>query len=195
LVKLRLRRMGRKKRPFYRIVAADSRAPRDGRFIELVGTYDPLDKPFKVEVNEERVFYWLQNGAQPTDTVKSLLKRKGLWLKWDLLKHGADETKIQEEFAKWEALQAQRAERLAAKEAEKAQAKKEAKEKAKEEQPEAEAAGEEVQAEAASVPAEEAATEEKTTEEAPKEEAAEAAETKAPEQAQAEEVKEEEKQS
>ncbi len=189
MVKLRLRRMGRKKRPYYRIVAADSRAPRDGRFIELVGTYDPLQKPFKVELREDRVFYWLQNGAQPTDTVKSLFKRKGLWLKWDLMKHGADEAKIQEEFAKWEALQAQRAERLAAKEAEKAKAKKSAKEETAEE----EAAPAEAPAEAEPVteeqPAAEAATAEETTEPA-----AETAEAEASETAEKDETKDEEKQ-
>jgi len=180
--------MGRKKRPFYRIVAADSRAPRDGRFIELVGTYDPLQKPFKVDLQEDRVLYWLQNGAQPTDTVKSLFKRKGLWLKWDLMKRGADEAKIQEEFAKWEALQAQRAERLAAKEAEKAKAKKEAKEKAEETEPEAEAAPVEAESAAAEEPAaEETAPAEAATEESK-------AETETPESAEPEETKEEEKQ-
>ena len=94
-VRIRLRRMGRKKRPFYRIVAADSRSPRDGRFIETLGTYNPLTEPATVEVKEERIFYWLQNGAQPTQTVKNLLRRKGIWLKWDLMKHGADEAKTQ----------------------------------------------------------------------------------------------------
>ena len=101
-VKLRLRRMGKKKRPFYRIVAADSRAPRDGRFIELVGTYDPICKPMSVELQEDRIMYWLQNGAQPTDTVKNLFQKKGVWLKWHLQKSGATEAKITEELGKWE---------------------------------------------------------------------------------------------
>ncbi len=134
-VRIRLRRMGRKKRPFYRIVAADSRSPRDGRFIETLGTYNPLEEPMRVEVNEERVFYWLKNGAQPTTTVKSLLRRKGIWLKWDLMKRGADEKKIEEEFKKWEVLQIERQKRL---EAKKAQAKKAKKEAAPEPAPEAE---------------------------------------------------------
>ncbi|HID39684.1 MAG TPA: 30S ribosomal protein S16 [Calditrichaeota bacterium] len=200
MVKLRLRRMGRKKRPFYRIVAADSRAPRDGRFIELIGTYEPLEKPFKVELKEERVFYWLQNGAQPTDTVKSLFKRKGLWLKWDLMKNGADEAKIQEEVAKWEALQAQRAERLAAKEAEDAKAKKEAKEKGAEgeaEVPETETQPEKEKTQAKTTEAEESKpAEEKTQTEAtePVEETSEVAETETAENAE-KEPKEEEKQS
>jgi len=76
-VKIRLKRMGAKKKPFYRIIIADSRMPRDGRFIEEVGTYDPLQNPTKVVLKEERVSYWLRNGAQPTDTVKGLLLRLG----------------------------------------------------------------------------------------------------------------------
>lgn len=114
-VKLRLRRMGKKKRPFYRIVATDMRAPRDGRFIEMLGTYDPLVKPFKVDLEESRILYWLKNGAQPTQTVQSLLKNKGLWLKWDLIKKGADDAKISEEFAKWQLIQSERSKRLAEK--------------------------------------------------------------------------------
>lgn len=113
-VKLRLRRMGRKKKPFYRVVATDSRAPRDGRFIEIVGTYNPLGSETLVELQEDRVYYWLKNGAQPTDTVKNLFQKKGLWLKWDLMRNGADEAKINEEFSKWEALQAAREARIAA---------------------------------------------------------------------------------
>jgi len=75
MVKIRLRRMGAKKNPFYRIVVADSRSPRDGRFIEEIGTYDPLASPSKIEVDLERSDYWIKNGAQPTDTVRALLKK------------------------------------------------------------------------------------------------------------------------
>ena len=81
-VKLRLKRMGAKKRPFYRIVAADSRSPRDGRFIETVGTYDPCKKDNNVNIDEEKAMKWLNNGAQPTDTVKSLLSQAGIWAKY-----------------------------------------------------------------------------------------------------------------
>ncbi len=123
-VRIRLRRMGRKKRPYYRIVVADSRSPRDGRFIETVGTYNPLTEPFQVEVKEDRVIYWLKNGAQPSQTVRSLLSRKGIWLKWDLMKNGADEAKINEEFKKWELLQLERQKRLEAKKAQQAKEKK-----------------------------------------------------------------------
>lgn len=77
MVKLRLRRMGAKKKPFYRIVAADSRYPRDGRFIEELGTYNPLLHPAEVKVDAERVQSWIKNGAQPTETVKALLKKAG----------------------------------------------------------------------------------------------------------------------
>ena len=76
MVKIRLRRMGAKKAPFYRIVVADSRAPRDGRCIEELGTYDPsAEGPSKISVDLERVKYWVSNGAQPTDTVRGLLKK------------------------------------------------------------------------------------------------------------------------
>ena len=80
-VKLRLKRMGSKQKPFYRIVAADSRSPRDGRFIEVVGTYNPIVKENNVTVDEEKVAKWINNGAQPTDTVKSLLSKNGVWAK------------------------------------------------------------------------------------------------------------------
>lgn len=78
MVKIRLHRMGAKKAPFYRIVVADSRYPRDGRFIEEIGTYDPMTEPATVKVDGEKVKTWIANGAQPTDTVKSLLKKNGV---------------------------------------------------------------------------------------------------------------------
>ncbi len=77
-VKIRLRRMGAKKAPFYRIVVADSRYPRDGRFIEEIGTYNPLTEPSEVKVDADKVKTWIKNGAQPTDTVKALLKKNGI---------------------------------------------------------------------------------------------------------------------
>ena len=75
MVKIRLRRMGAKKAPYYRVVVADSHSPRDGRFIEEIGTYDPLAKPSYVKIDMERAKYWIANGAQPTDTVRGLLKK------------------------------------------------------------------------------------------------------------------------
>ncbi len=77
-VKIRLRRMGAKKQPFYRIVVADSRYPRDGRFIEEIGYYNPLTEPADVKVDAEKVEKWLKNGAQPTDTVKVLFKKNNI---------------------------------------------------------------------------------------------------------------------
>lgn len=77
-VKIRLRRMGAKKNPFYRIVVADSRYPRDGRFIEEIGTYDPLKTPADVKINADKAKQWIANGAQPTDTVKDILKKSGV---------------------------------------------------------------------------------------------------------------------
>ena len=75
MVKIRLRRMGAKKAPFYRVVVADSHFPRDGRFIEEIGTYDPLADPAVIKIDMERAKYWIANGAQPTDTVRGLLKK------------------------------------------------------------------------------------------------------------------------
>jgi len=103
-VKLRLRRMGKKKQPIYKIVAADVRSPRDGKFLEALGLYNPLTNPHTVDVKEERVLYWLSNGAQPTNTVKSLLREKGIILKNDLIKRGLEEEKIESELAEWRKL-------------------------------------------------------------------------------------------
>ncbi len=81
-VKLRLKRGGSKQRPFYRIVAADARSPRDGRFIDTIGTYNPIPAEYEVNIDEEKAMYWLTNGAQPTDTVKNLLSKKGIMAKY-----------------------------------------------------------------------------------------------------------------
>ena len=77
-VKMRLRRMGAKKAPFYRVIVADSRSPRDGRFIEEIGYYNPLTEPADIKIDAEKAKKWLSNGAQPTETVKSLLKKSGI---------------------------------------------------------------------------------------------------------------------
>jgi len=77
-VKIRLRRMGMKKKPFYRVVVADSRYPRDGKFIEEIGTYNPLVDPAEFKIDADKAKTWIKNGAQPTDTVKSLLKKNGI---------------------------------------------------------------------------------------------------------------------
>ncbi|MFT8871387.1 MAG: 30S ribosomal protein S16 [Sporolactobacillus sp.] len=85
-VKIRLKRMGAKKRPFYRVVVAESSAPRDGRFIEEIGTYNPVSTPKSFEVNEEKALDWLSKGAQPSDTVRNLFSKKGIMEKFHLSK-------------------------------------------------------------------------------------------------------------
>ncbi len=92
-VKLRLKRMGGKQKPFYRIVAADSRFPRDGRFIEVVGTYDPIKGKEVVSVDETKVLSWLNNGAEPTDTVRNILSRQGIMKKYAESKKSTKSTK------------------------------------------------------------------------------------------------------
>lgn len=78
MVKIRLRRIGAKKKPFYRVVVSDSRTPRDGRFIEVIGIYDPTVEPPVLKIDTDRAQYWLDNGAQPTDIARALLKKSGL---------------------------------------------------------------------------------------------------------------------
>jgi small subunit ribosomal protein S16 len=94
--------MGKKKQPVYKVVAADSRSPRDGKFLEDVGLYNPLTKPHTVDLKEDRVYYWLDKGAQPTDTVKSLLKQKGITLKRELKRKGLNEEQINSEMENWQ---------------------------------------------------------------------------------------------
>jgi small subunit ribosomal protein S16 len=78
-VRIRLKRLGAKKRPFYRVVVADQRSPRDGRFIENIGRYQPLDDPSLIEIDEERALHWLRVGAQPSNTVRVLMTKVGIW--------------------------------------------------------------------------------------------------------------------
>ncbi|MDR3589668.1 MAG: 30S ribosomal protein S16 [Negativicutes bacterium] len=90
-VKIRLKRMGAKKSPFYRVVVADSRSPRDGRFIEALGHYDSTTQPAVIKIDEEKAIEWLKKGAQPTDTVKDLFSKAGILQKWDELKRSKKE--------------------------------------------------------------------------------------------------------
>jgi small subunit ribosomal protein S16 len=105
-VKLRLKRMGAKQRPFYRIVATDSRNPRDGKFIEIVGTYHPIYKDNNITLDEEKVLKWLKNGAQPTDTVKTILIKNKIWSKFKTetikktVKKAAKEVEVKKEEPK-----------------------------------------------------------------------------------------------
>ena len=87
-VKIRLKRMGAKKAPFYRVIVADSRSPRDGRFIDTIGTYNPLTTPAEIKLNEESAITWINNGAIPTDTVKNLFSKAGIMEKYHNLKQG-----------------------------------------------------------------------------------------------------------
>ena len=96
-VKLRLQRHGRKQRPFYHIVVADSRAPRDGRFIEKIGTYNPMTKPATINLDRDAAFEWLMKGAQPTDTVRAMLRFKGVLYKKHLQRGVAKGAMTQEE--------------------------------------------------------------------------------------------------
>jgi small subunit ribosomal protein S16 len=205
-VRIRLRRMGRKKKPFYRIIAADQRAPRDGRFIDTLGYYNPLAKPHLIEINEEKALKWLNEGAQPSDTVKSLFSEKGIMHKFSMQKQGKDEAFIATEMEKFDMVKADKsakAEAAAAdkakKAAEEAKKQQEAEDKARAEAEAAEAAeaAPEATEETAAAPEETPAAEETAAapEEAPAAEEAAAEETAAaPEEAPvAEEAKKDEK--
>lgn len=95
-VKIRLKRVGKKKAPSYRVVVADSRSPRDGRIIENIGWYNPLVEPSAIHINEEKALGWLKNGAQPTDSVASLLKRTGISTRFEQMKSEAAAAKAAE---------------------------------------------------------------------------------------------------
>jgi small subunit ribosomal protein S16 len=139
MVKLRLARQGRKKVPIYKIVAADSRARRDGRFIESLGQYRPSNEPGQklVDLKETRVMHWLKVGAQPTDTVRSLLSGEGILLKWHLEKKNIEPARASEIFNTWKG---KRDEKLAGQADAKLRAKEEAKKKAAKKKAEEEAA-------------------------------------------------------
>lgn len=101
MVKLRLKRIGKKHYPIYKIVAADSRSPRDGRFIEALGTYNPNMDPLEISLKEPRILYWLKVGAKPTETVRNLLKYEGLMLKFRLKQKGLTTEQIEAEIQKF----------------------------------------------------------------------------------------------
>lgn len=93
--------MGKKRQPVYKVVAADVRSPRDGKFIEAIGLYNPKTEPATIEIQEDRALYWLGVGAQPTDTVKNLLSSKGILLRRELAKRGVAEDQIETQIAEW----------------------------------------------------------------------------------------------
>lgn len=123
-VKLRLRKMGKKKQPVYKVVAADSRSPRDGKFIEAIGLYNPKTDPATINIKEERALYWLNVGAQPTDTVKNLLSNQGIILKRELTKQGLSETDIALKLEEWKKLKEANLAALMKKKSEKVKTKK-----------------------------------------------------------------------
>ncbi len=186
-VTLRLTRMGRKKRPFYRIVAADSRAPRDGKYLEKIGTYNPLPDPPEIDIDKELALKWLQNGAKPSVTVRNFFSDQGIMFEYDLRKRGLSDEEIELEYKKWEVVQQERKKKEEAllamkKRDEEKAAEQEAKAKAKEEE---KAQAEAAETEAAEEPqAEETQEAEAAAEEAPEEsetpEAAEESEEEKP---------------
>lgn len=176
MVKIRLQRHGRKKKPYYHIVAADVRAKRDGRIIEDLGRYDPVNTTTKVTLNTERVIHWLKTGAQPTDTVRSILKKEGIMYRIHLMGWGKSEEEINATLDAWKAAKGEKKtitgteEMRARLKAEEESYKKAKAEKAKADEAAAIAAAEAAKAAEAEAAAQAAAAE--TAEEAPVAEAA-----------------------
>ncbi len=126
MVKIRLRRIGRKKLPIYQIVAADARERRDGAFLEVLGQYAPKARPHKIELKEDRVAYWLSVGAQPTDTARSLIRSTGLLYRLYLKRKGKSEEEINAAMQKWQETRNARLMRNLERKARRRKAKKEA---------------------------------------------------------------------
>jgi small subunit ribosomal protein S16 len=141
LVKIRLKRAGRKKMPFYQIVAADVRAPRDGKFLEVIGHYQPAAKPHSVTIKKERVEYWLGVGAQPTATAYSLIRSTGLFHELNMKRKGRSEEEISAEMERWQERQEARLQKRLTIKSRRRQAKKEAEAKQASEAAAAENAG------------------------------------------------------
>jgi small subunit ribosomal protein S16 len=116
--------MGKKKQPIYKVVAADARSPRDGKFIEAIGLYNPKTEPATVDIKEDRALYWLNAGAQPTDTVKNILTHQGILLKKDLMSEGKTEEQINAKLEEWKKLNEANLAAKAKKKSEKKSAKK-----------------------------------------------------------------------
>ncbi len=178
-VKIRLARRGRKKLAMYDVVVADARAPRDGRFIEKIGTYNPLTNPASIDLRDDRAFHWLMNGAQPSDTVKAMLSYRGIMLKKHLqigvVKGALTQEQADAKLADWmkakEAKIQGKRDSLAKSKQDDAKARKEAEAKVRE------ARAEKIRKKSEVKPQEEAATEEAKVEEAPTEPTAETAES------------------
>ncbi len=132
--------MGKKRQPIYKVVAADERSPRDGKFIEAIGLYNPITNPATVEIKEERALYWLGVGAQPTTTVKGLLSKKGILYKRELVKSGLKEEEVAAKLEEWSK---NKEAKLASKSTKKAEVKVKKEEKVEENVSEAEGTGSE----------------------------------------------------
>ncbi|MEI6848188.1 MAG: 30S ribosomal protein S16 [Chlorobiaceae bacterium] len=130
MVKIRLKRAGRKKLPVYQIVAADARSPRDGKFLEVIGTYQPTAKPHAVTIKKDRVTYWMQVGAQPTATVRSLIRTTGLLHELRLKNMGRSDAEITAEMEQFQARKIERSKKRLIVKSRRRQAKKEAEAKA-----------------------------------------------------------------
>ncbi len=126
MVKIRLRREGKKKYPVYKFVATDIRKPRNGGYLEALGQYNPNTNPVTIAIKETRVEHWLRKGAQPTDTVRSLLRRNGFWLRWTLTRQGKDEAVVRSVTERWQMQQAEKAQHEADRKARRAAKKKKA---------------------------------------------------------------------
>jgi small subunit ribosomal protein S16 len=126
LVKIRMRREGKKKHPIYKLIATDSRAPRDGGYLEVLGQYDPHTNPITLTIKEPRIEHWLKKGAQPSDTVRSLLRRNGFWLRWTLTRQGKDEATIKNVMERWQMQQVDKPKREADRKARRSERKKKA---------------------------------------------------------------------
>jgi len=196
LIKIRLQRKGRKKRPVYHIVVADSRSPRDGRIIEQIGRYDNVSENKEVVINEDRVMYWLDSGAQPSDTVRKILRRQGLLYKRHLIKWGKSEEEIEAALKEWAEYRASKEdEKVSKKEQQKAVLAAEEKEFKEQLQQKAAEAAEDMASESEETAAEEAVDEvvaEEAVDEVVEEETAEESPEEEPEQPAAEEISDEE---
>lgn len=129
-VKLRLRRFGKKKQPFYRIVAIDSRASRDSSYLDKIGLYNPITVPAEILIDKEKAFKWLNDGAIPSDTVNSLFRRQGILHEWTLKKRGVEAAQLADEMSKWQLAQVERTKKAEAKAAQEKREKEAAKKKA-----------------------------------------------------------------
>ena len=126
MVKIRLRREGKKGYPIYKLVATDIRAPRNGGYIEALGQYNPNSSPAAVTLKEQRLEHWLRKGAQPTDTVRSILRRNGFWLRWTLIRQGKDEATTKSVIERWQMQQVEKPKREADRKVRRADRKKKA---------------------------------------------------------------------